>query len=212
MAIVAPDQTNVSGSKPGILGAVFRGKLGTVVDSDPSTPLSEELESFGYVGESGVSFAPNREEGSDKVAYGGDVMDTTGGSYAPSATFTILEYTRDTVLRSLYHSEDVTIDASGKIRIKDSGRAPEPCVLVFEFRTGLNTVERKVVDYAVFKTNGDRVLDNESLGEVELTYAFRAQNGIYSTTDIATVVSAVEAEAASFGLPNATATAEPTEK
>lgn len=189
MANLKPSAANAGKFTAGLNGTVWRFPLGTVVPSDPTTPLGEiaEGDNIGYINEAGVTFAANREEGDELKAFGGDVIDASAGTYSPSAQFGILETKRLAALKLVYANADVK-EAAGKITVTDTGAAPESAVLAFEFlRKGW--VLRIIIDEAVFATVGDRTINSEDLDNIDVTYkARRATNGSFKREGWAEVI------------------------
>lgn len=152
--------TNVSTGKPNISGGVWVAPLGTVIPESATSALPEACVCLGYVSEDGLTNANDMEVNEIK-AWGGMIVYRSLTSLNDTFKFSLIESENADVLKAVYGSENVTVDASGNVAISIKAEDPEEKVFVFELALRGGRKKRIVVkDGAI--TARDEIVYNDS--------------------------------------------------
>lgn len=158
------DKDNITIGLPVEGGALFWAPAGTALPTAADSTLAAAYVNLGYVTEDGVTLATS-EEGDDHVAWGKDLVIRSQTSYGKTATFNLLETSRETALQFVYGTDNVTIAGDGSITIDETGEALPRGVLVCDTiqNNGSSTprIKRQVLGDAQFTDrSGDHVYNN----------------------------------------------------
>ena len=119
---MANTATNVTVGKPKVGGAIYVAPLGSTLPTDSSTALDAAFKCLGYVSEDGVT--NNNSPESDNVkAWGGDTVLVLQTDRPDSFSLTLLETMNEDVLKAIYGSTNVTVDAQDNITVKATADA-----------------------------------------------------------------------------------------
>lgn len=153
--------TNVTTGKPNIAGAVWTAPLGTTVPTDATSSLdTSKFVCLGYVSEDGLS--NNNELSVNAIkAWGGNIVYRSLTEMNDEFGLALIETENVDVLKTVYGSNNVTVDGSGNIKIDVKGEDPEERVWVFELALRGDRAKRIVVpDGAI--TSRDEISYNDS--------------------------------------------------
>lgn len=158
---MANTATYVTTGKPNIAGAVWTAPLGTTVPTDATTSLdTSKYVCLGYVSEDGLS--NNNELSVNAIkAWGGNIVYRSLTEMNDEFGLALIETENVDVLKTVYGSNNVTVDASGNISINVKGEDPEERVWVFELALRGDRAKRIVIpDGAI--TSRDEISYNDS--------------------------------------------------
>ena len=109
---MANTATYVSTGKPKIYGGVYRAPKGTTLPTDATTALAGAYVCLGYVSEDGVENS-NELDVSDIKAWGGNIVYRSLTEMADTFGLALIESENIDVLKTVYGSSNVSVDASG---------------------------------------------------------------------------------------------------
>lgn len=109
--------TNVSTGKPNKAGAIFYAPLGTTLPTDADSAKDAAFVPLGYVSEDGLT-NDNSPESTQLKAWGGDTVLNMQTDRPDSFKLTLIEILNADVLKAVYGSNNVTVDANGNISVK----------------------------------------------------------------------------------------------
>lgn len=119
---------------------------------DASTVLSGFLEG-GYISEDGVTKTVDASD-DNILAWGGDTVRTVRTEHTLSYSFTFIESANVNVLKLIYGDENVTVDGSGNISVKESSKLQDRKAFVIETFDGDKKL-REVIPNAQLAMSGD---------------------------------------------------------
>lgn len=119
---------------------------------DASTALTGFLEG-GYISEDGVTKTVDASD-DNILAWGGDTVRTVRTEHTLSYAFTFIESSNVNVLRLIYGDENVTVDGSGNISVKESSKLQDRKAFVIEAFDGDKKL-REVIPNAQLAMSGD---------------------------------------------------------
>ena len=157
---MANTATNVTVGKPNVSGAVYRAPIGTTLPTDATTALDPAFGSLGYVSEDGLS---NNNELSVEAtkAWGGNIVLRSLTEMNDEFSLALIETKNVDVLKAVYGSDNVTVDASGNSTVNVVAEDPEEAVWVFELALRGGIARRIVIpDGAI--TSRDEITYNDS--------------------------------------------------
>lgn len=152
--------TNVTTGKPNISGAVYVAPSGTTVPTDATTPLDEAFVCLGYVSEDGLS-NNNEMDVSAIKAWGGMIVLRSLNELNDEFSLSLIESENVDVLKTVYGSNNVTVDGSGNIAVHVVAEDPEEKVWAFELALRGNRAKRIVVPSGAITTR-DEIVYNDS--------------------------------------------------
>lgn len=160
MSATGNTATNVTTGKPNISGAVYFAPKGTTPPTDATTSLSGSFTCLGYVSEDGLS--NNNELSVEAIkAWGGNIVYRSLTEMNDEFGLALIESENTDVLKAVYGSSNVTVDASGNVTVSVVGEDPVECVWVFELALRGDRAKRIVIpDGAV--TGRDEITYNDS--------------------------------------------------
>lgn len=128
---MANTATNVSTGKPKVTGGVWVAPRTATLPTDATTDLSGDYKCLGYVSDEGVS--NNSELDTSEIkAWGGNIIFRSLTGMEDSFQFSLIESKNKDVLKAVYGSQNVTVDASGNISVNVMAEDPEELIWVFE--------------------------------------------------------------------------------
>lgn len=119
---------------------------------DASTALTGFLEG-GYISEDGVTKTVDASD-DNILAWGGDTVRTVRTEHTLSYSFTFIESSNVNVLKLIYGDENVTVDGSGNISVKESSKLQDRKAFVIETFDGDKKL-REVIPNAQLAMSGD---------------------------------------------------------
>lgn len=125
------DKDNVTIGRPKEGGAIFFAPAGTSLPTNATTSLSAAYVCLGYVTEDGVTESVT-EEGDDIQAWGPEDVMHSQTSYGKTLTLNLLETSKPAVLQFVYGKENVTVNADGSLKWRDTGKILPRGVFVVE--------------------------------------------------------------------------------
>ena len=150
----------VSTGKPNISGGVWVAPLGTTLPTDATTALGADFTCLGYVSEDGLENA-NEMDVSDIKAWGGNIVYRSLTELTDNFSFSLIESENADVLKNVYGDSNVTVDASGNIKVDIKAEDPQEKVWVFELALRGGRAKRIVIpDGAV--TSRETITYNDS--------------------------------------------------
>lgn len=192
MAIKAPNVDKVVTPGTTNAGFIFRFPLGTVVSSDPNVALPAGGFAAGLL-EGEIAIAANREDGTEKKALGNTTIKTIPGTYSPGLSFTVLESLNPDALGFVKHEDDYTwTELTSELEENDTGKLPDPYVLVLQYVSSSSTHTRQVFDRAETVSIGDQVINDEDFLVYEVTIKNRKVDGNYSRKKTAPLTTPLE--------------------
>ena len=183
------DASNVSFGKPKATGAVFVAPAGTTVPTNATTALDAAFTGLGYVSEDGL--VNSVETDTETVtAWGGDQVLSGQTSFAETFTVNLIETNPDAL--AVYYGEDnVTVDGSGNITVKQNSAVLPAVVVVFELVLTGGRIKRIVVPNAQITDRSGEItyVDGEPIAYPAVFNAYPDQDGNTHTEYIAVVAS-----------------------
>ena len=161
---MANTATNVTVGKPKVGGAIYVAPLGSTLPTDSSTALDAAFVCLGYVSEDGVT--NNNSPESDNVkAWGGDTVLVLQTDRPDSFSLTLLETMNEDVLKAVYGSANVTVDAQDNITVKATADAMEGQAWVIEMVLRGDRAKRIVIPNGTISELGEIAYkDDEAAG------------------------------------------------
>lgn len=144
---------NVTAGKPKVAGAVFRGALSATLPTDATTALATGFAEMGYVSDAGVVNS-NSPSNTAIKAWGGDTVLDVQTEKPDTFQMTLIETTREEVLKTVYGDDNVTGTYAAGITIKANSKELTGHSYVIEMLTR-NGVKRIVIPNAKVTTIGD---------------------------------------------------------
>lgn len=183
------DAKNVSFGKPKATGAVFVAPAGTPIPTNATAPLDAAYKGLGYVSEDGL--VNSVETDTENInAWGGDLVLVGQTTFTETFTVNLIETNAD-ALRVYYGDDNVTVDGSGNITVKqNSGLLPNVSV-VFELVLTGGRIKRIVVPNAQIVDRSGEItyVDGEPIAYPAVFQAYPDENGDTHTEYIAVVAS-----------------------
>lgn len=161
---MANTAANVTVGKPKVGGAIYVAPLGSTLPTDSSTALDAAFVCLGYISEDGVTNS-NSPESDNVKAWGGDTVLVLQTDRPDSFSLTLLEGLNEDVLKTVYGSSNVTVDAQGNITVKATADEMTGHAWVFEMIMKGNRAKRTVIPNGTISELGDIVYkDDEAVG------------------------------------------------
>lgn len=161
---MANTAANVTVGKPKVGGAIYVAPLGSTLPTDSSTALDAAFVCLGYISEDGVTNS-NSPESDNVKAWGGDTVLVLQTDRPDSFALTLLEGLNEDVLKTIYGSSNVTVDAQGNITVKATADEMTGHAWVFEMIMKGNRAKRTVIPNGTISELGDIVYkDDEAVG------------------------------------------------
>ena len=161
---MANTAANVTVGKPKVGGAIYVAPLGSTLPTDSSTALDAAFVCIGYISEDGVTNS-NSPESDNVKAWGGDTVLVLQTDRPDSFSLTLLEGLNEDVLKTVYGSSNVTVDAQGNITVKATADEMTGHAWVFEMIMKGNRAKRTVIPNGTISELGDIVYkDDEAVG------------------------------------------------
>ncbi len=184
---MAENAQNVYVAAPKAGGAVWSAPAGTTVPTDAVSPLPEAFKSLGYISEDGISNEVENDT-DDIKAYGRKTVRTVQTSRKETFKFTPIETNAQT-LAEQYGDDNVTVDASGNIKVLHNARARAPRVYVVETLLDEGKVSRDVIPCGrVTEVGEKKYADGEALASEITVTCEPDEDGNTAYTYIAEVV------------------------
>lgn len=143
--VASPDK--VSG------GLLFRDlNASGALPTDATTALKNFTEG-GYISEDGVTKTVDASD-ENIIAWGGDTVRTVRTEHNLSYSYTFIESSNVNVLKLIYGAENVSVDASGNITVKESSKLQARKTFVIETFDGDKKL-REVIPNAQLAVSGD---------------------------------------------------------
>lgn len=139
--------TNVVAGKPKVAGGVYIGATDVALPTDATTALDAALKSLGYIGDSGLVQATNRDVSSVK-AWGGDRVADLQTGYAETYKLTLIESLNPDVAKARYGDGAVTVTAASTTHGNQLAIARTSAMLPLKawvFDMGYGAYSRRVV-------------------------------------------------------------------
>lgn len=170
--------TNVTTGKPNISGAVFVAPKGTTLPTDATTALDlTKFVCLGYVSEDGLE-NNNEMDVSSIKAWGGMIVYRSLNELDDNFVLTLIESENTDVLKAVYGSSNVTVDASGNITVNVKADDPEEKVWVFDLALRNNRAKRIVIpDGAITSRETITYNDSDAVGYGITVSAYPDANG-----------------------------------
>ena len=153
---MANTAANVTVGKPKVGGAIYVAPLGSTLPTDSSTALDAAFVCLGYISEDGVTNS-NSPESDNVKAWGGDTVLVLQTDRPDSFALTLLEGLNEDVLKTIYGSSNVTVDAQGNITVKATADEMTGHAWVFEMIMKGNRAKRTVIPNGTISELGDIV-------------------------------------------------------
>lgn len=174
---MANNAVNVSTGKPKISGAVFRAPKGTATPTDATTALASAYVCLGYVSEDGVENS-NEMDVSDIKAWGGNIVYRSLTEMNDTFALSLIESENADVLKAVYGSSNVTVDASGDVTVNVVAEDPEEAVWVIELALRGGRAKRIVVpDGAITSREAITYNDSDAIAYGITISAYPDSNG-----------------------------------
>lgn len=169
--------TNVSTGKPKISGAVYRAPLGTALPTDATTALASAYVCLGYVSEDGLENANDMDVSAIK-AWGGMIVYRSLNELDDNFSLALIESENVDVLKAVYGSSNVTVDAGGTAHVVVKADDPEEAVWVFDLALRGNKAKRIVIkDGAITAREAITYNDSDPIGYGITISAYPDSNG-----------------------------------
>lgn len=121
----------VTTGKPKISGGVWVAPKNTALPTDATTALGAAFTCLGYVSEDGLS--NNNELTVDAIkAWGGNIVYRSLTEMNDEFSFALIETENADVLKTVYGSDNVTVNGDNSIKVDIVAEDPEELVWVFE--------------------------------------------------------------------------------
>lgn len=174
---MANDTKNVVAGRPLSTGGVLRGPLGTALPTDVTTAPGVAFKALGYVSEDGLTETVERS--TDKIrAWGGDTVKVVQTEYGVTYSFTLIEATREDVLKAVYGEGNVTTtpatpSAGALSTVVLNSDTLEHAAWIFEIKDGDARIRIVVPDGQVTEIGEVTYADGEAVGYEVTVEAFR---------------------------------------
>lgn len=174
---MANDTKNVVAGRPLSTGGVLRGPLGTALPTDVTTAPGVAFKALGYVSEDGLTETVERS--TDKIrAWGGDTVKVVQTEYGVTYSFTLIEATREDVLKAVYGEGNVTTtpatpSAGALSTVVLNSETLEHAAWIFEIKDGDARIRIVVPDGQVTEIGEVTYADGEAVGYEVTVEAFR---------------------------------------
>lgn len=134
----------VTTGKPKISGGVWVAPKGTTLPTDATTALGAAFKCLGYVSEDGLS--NNNELTVDAIkAWGGNIVYRSLTEMVDDFLFALIESENVDVLKTVYGSDNVTVNGDNSIKVDIVAEDPEEFVWVFELALRGSIARRLVI-------------------------------------------------------------------
>lgn len=174
---MANTATNVTTGKPNISGAVYVAPIGTTLPTDATTALDNAFVCLGYVSEDGLENNNDMDVSAIK-AWGGMIVYRSLNELDDNFVLTLIESENTDVLKAVYGSNNVTVDASGNITVAVKADDPEENVWVFELALRNSRAKRIVIaDGAITAREAITYNDSDAVGYGITVSAYPDANG-----------------------------------
>lgn len=161
---MANTATNVTTGKPNISGAVYVAPIGTTLPTDATTALDNAFVCLGYVSEDGLENNNDMDVSAIK-AWGGMIVYRSLNELDDNFVLTLIESENTDVLKAVYGSNNVTVDASGNVTVAVKADDPEENVWVFELALRNSRAKRIVIaDGAITAREAITYNDSDAVG------------------------------------------------
>jgi hypothetical protein len=169
--------TNVSTGKPKITGAVFVAPQGTSLPTDATTSLGSAFTCLGYVSEDGLT-NNNEMDVSAIKAWGGMIVYRSLTELNDNFALTLIESENTDVLKTVYGDSNVTVDASGNVKVDVKAEDPQEKIWVFDLALRGNRAKRIVIpDGAITAREAITYNDSDAIGYGITVSAYPDSNG-----------------------------------
>lgn len=174
---MANTATNVTTGKPNISGAVYVAPIGTTLPTDATTALDNAFVCLGYVSEDGLENNNDMDVSAIK-AWGGMIVYRSLNELDDNFVLTLIESENADVLKAVYGSNNVTVDASGNVTVAVKADDPEENVWVFELALRNSRAKRIVIaDGAITAREAITYNDSDAVGYGITVSAYPDANG-----------------------------------
>ena len=174
---MANTATNVTTGKPNISGAVYVAPIGTTLPTDATTALDNAFVCLGYVSEDGLENNNDMDVSAIK-AWGGMIVYRSLNELDDNFVLTLIESENTDVLKAVYGSNNVTVDASGNVTVAVKADDPEENVWVFELALRNGRAKRIVIaDGAITAREAITYNDSDAVGYGITVSAYPDANG-----------------------------------
>ena len=174
---MANTATNVTTGKPNISGAVYVAPIGTTLPTDATTALDNTFVCLGYVSEDGLENNNDMDVSAIK-AWGGMIVYRSLNELDDNFVLTLIESENTDVLKAVYGSNNVTVDASGNVTVAVKADDPEENVWVFELALRNSRAKRIVIaDGAITAREAITYNDSDAVGYGITVSAYPDANG-----------------------------------
>ncbi len=174
---MANTATNVTTGKPNISGAVYVAPIGTTLPTDATTALDNAFVCLGYVSEDGLENNNDMDVSAIK-AWGGMIVYRSLNELDDNFVLTLIESENTDVLKAVYGSNNVTVDASGNVTVAVKADDPEENVWVFELALRNSRAKRIVIaDGAITAREAITYNDSDAVGYGITVSAYPDANG-----------------------------------
>lgn len=174
---MANTATNVTTGKPNISGAVYVAPIGTTLPTDATTALDTAFVCLGYVSEDGLENNNDMDVSAIK-AWGGMIVYRSLNELDDNFVLTLIESENTDVLKAVYGSNNVTVDASGNVKVAVKADDPEENVWVFELALRNSRAKRIVIaDGAITAREAITYNDSDAVGYGITVSAYPDANG-----------------------------------
>jgi hypothetical protein len=174
---MANTATNVTTGKPNISGAVYVAPIGTTLPTDATTALDNAFVCLGYVSEDGLENNNDMDVSAIK-AWGGMIVYRSLNELDDNFVLTLIESENTDVLKAVYGSNNVTVDASGNVTVAVKADDPEENVWVFELALRNSRAKRIVIaDGAITAREAITYNDSDAVGYGITVSAYPDTNG-----------------------------------
>jgi hypothetical protein len=174
---MANTATNVTTGKPNISGAVYVAPIGTTLPTDATTALDNAFVCLGYVSEDGLENNNDMDVSAIK-AWGGMIVYRSLNELDDNFVLTLIESENIDVLKAVYGSNNVTVDAAGNVTVAVKADDPEENVWVFELALRNSRAKRIVIaDGAITAREAITYNDSDAVGYGITVSAYPDANG-----------------------------------
>ena len=158
----------VTASNPKVGGAVYTAPVGTALPTSAGATLNVAFNALGYISEDGLTNA-NAPDSEDIKAWGGDTVLTIQESKDDKFTFKLIEALDPNVLKAVYGTSNVTVDAHDNITVNVKNEALTPMSWVIDMILKGNIPKRIVIPSASISDLGDIVYKSDDAVGYEIT-------------------------------------------